>query len=416
MKDKRVIVHSDINHCYAQIEEMKFPQLRDVPMAVGGHEEARHGIILAKNDFAKTYDIKTGESLREAYAKCPQLTIVHPDYEEYIYYTQRVKDIYREYSDRVESYGLDEAWIDLSESTRMFGSGYTIAKTIQQRVFEEIGLTISMGLSFNKIFAKLGSDMDKHMGLVCITKENYKDKVWGLPVEDLFYVGKATKKKLQYLSITTIGDVARLPIGFMKDHLGKIGELLWWFANGEDVSEVVHTSHVDDVKSIGNAITSVKDITTLEEAKLVYFVLVESVASRMRDQGLQGNVVRITLRTKELTWCSRQRKLAQASNLSAEIMPHVMDLVNENHDFRLSLRTIGVTMSGLKQQESGYQQMNFFVSEQERAKQKRLEETMDEIRTKFGFSKAKRCAMLLDKELTNFNPKEDHIVYPQSFF
>ena len=256
----RIIVHSDINHCYAQIEEMRYPQLRDIPMVVGGNEEKRHGIILAKNDKAKAFHIKTGESLREALAKCPQLKIVPPDYEAYMYYTEQVKDIYREYSDQVESFGLDEAWIDLSGSTALFGSGLNIAKEMQRRIYTELGLTVSMGVSYNKIFAKIGSDMIKHMGMVEITRENYKEKIWPLPVQDLFYVGRATHKKLAYFSIETIGQLAQLPQGWMKDRFGKMGELIWWFANGEDVSEVALSSHQEEVKSVGNAITTCKDV------------------------------------------------------------------------------------------------------------------------------------------------------------
>ncbi|MEF9966919.1 MAG: DNA polymerase IV [Longicatena sp.] len=414
-QEDRVILHSDINHCYAQIEEMKCPQLRDVPMAVGGHEEARHGIILAKNDIAKTYQIKTGESLREAYAKCPSLLIIHPHYEEYIYYTEKVKDIYREYSDKVESFGLDEAWIDISESIALFGSGEHIARTIQERILSEIGLSVSIGLSFNKIFAKIGSDMIKKKGFVEITRKNYQEKIWVLPVEDLFYVGRATKKKLKYISIDTIGDLARLPQGWMKEHFGKMGELIWWFANGEDVSEVALSVHREPVKSVGNAITAPKDIGTFEEAKIVYYVLVESVASRLREQGLRGNVVSISLRNKDLSWFSRQRKITCATNIASEIMETVLDLVRKNYDFVVPLRAIGITMSGLEV-DSPYCQMNLFVSEEERHKQKKLEETVDDIRNKFGFEKAKRCAMLLDCELTTFNPKEDHVIHPVSYF
>lgn len=415
MNDQRVILHSDINHCYAQIEEMKYPELRHIPMAVGGHEEARHGIILAKNDLAKTYDIRTGETLREARAKCPQLCIIHPNYEEYIYYTNRVKDIYRQYSDKVESYGLDEAWIDLSESQKLFGNGYDIARTIQQRVYDEVGLSISIGLSFNKIFAKIGSDMVKYMGLVEITKQNYQDKVWCLPIEDLFYVGRATSRKLKAYSIMTIGDLARLPVGWMKDHFGKMGELIWWFANGEDISQVALFQHKDPVKSVGNAITAPKDITTFEEAKIVYYVLVESVASRLREQGLQGTVISISLRDKHLESFTRQRKIAQGTALTNEIMPHVLELLQEHYHFDIPLRSIGVTISGIET-DSAYHQINMFVDEEERHKQKCLEEAMEDIRSKFGFTKIRRCAMLLDKTLTGFNPKEDHIIYPESFF
>ncbi|MFV0394113.1 MAG: hypothetical protein ACK5LC_06920 [Coprobacillaceae bacterium] len=168
----KIILHSDINHCYAQIEEMMYPLLRHVPMAVGGKEENRHGIILAKNDIAKTYDIKTGESLREAFGKCANLTIIHPNYQKYIYYTNKVKSIYKRYSNHVESFGLDEAWIDVTDSVNLYGSGKEIAKRIQEEVYTELGLTVSIGISWNKIFAKFGSDLKKCMGLVEITKEN----------------------------------------------------------------------------------------------------------------------------------------------------------------------------------------------------------------------------------------------------
>lgn len=415
MCKNRIILHSDINHCYAQIEEMKVPQLREIPMAVGGYEESRHGIILAKNDLAKTYQIKTGETLREAKAKCPSLCILHPNYEEYLYYTERVKDIYRAYTDKVESYGLDEAWIDVSESAGLFGDGYALAKQIQKRVYAEIGLTISIGMSYNKIFAKLGSDMDKHMGLTLITEKNYKEKVWCLPVEALFYVGRATKKKLHQYSIETIGQLASLPVGWMKDHFGKVGELLWQFANGEDVSEVALSTQKDPVKSIGNAITAPKDIRTFEEAKIVYYVLVESVASRLREQGLQGDTVTIYLRDKKLQSFTRRRKLVQGVCLADEIMPHVLSLLKENYTFTLPLRSIGIAISGIEA-DMGMRQINLFVSEEERNKQKKLEETIDQIRFKFGFYKARRCGTLMDEVLSGFNPKEEHIIYPESFF
>lgn len=413
--EERVVLHCDINHCYAQIEEMKYPALRNIPMAVGGSEEKRHGIILTKNDKAKAYDIKTGESLREAYAKCPQLMIIHPNYEEYIYYTERVKDIYRMYSDKVEAYGLDEAWIDVSESITLFGGGVTIARTIQERVWKELGLTISIGVSFNKIFAKLGSDMIKPSGLVEITKDNYKDITWKLPVEDLFYVGRATKNKLYAYSILTIGDLATLECKWMKEHFGKMGELIWWFANGEDISEVALSTHQEQIKSVGNAITAPRNIESYEEAKLIYYVLVESVASRLRDQGFRGNIIRISLRNTDLVSFTRQQKITQVTNISTEIMEVVLDLLVSNYDFTIPLRSIGVTIAGLEADVPIFQ-MNLFMSVEERLKQKKLEETVDKIRGKFGFDKARRCAMLLATDLTSFNPKEDHVIHPVSYF
>lgn len=409
------IMHCDINHCYAQIEEMKCPELREVPMAVGGNEELRHGIILAKNLKAKEYNIKTGESLREAYEKCPELLIIHPNYEEYLYYSEKVKDIYREYTDLVESFGLDEAWVDISGSVGLFGSAYDIASTVQQRVLNEIGLTISIGLSYNKIFAKLGSDLIKPSGLVHITKDNFKEVVWKLPVQDLMYVGPATKAKLLSFGITTIGELALANPAFIKGKLGKMGEVVQCFANGVDLSQVMVSGYHEPIKSVGNSITSPKDINTFEEAKLVYYVLVESVASRLRDAGLRGSVISISLRNNKLESFTRQRKIYQSTNLADEIMEVVMALVKENYNFALPLRSIGVSISTLEP-DGLIHQMNLFVDEESRAKQRVLDRTIDQIRQKYGFAKLKRCSLLLDQELTDFNPKGDHVIHPISYF
>ncbi|WP_270325235.1 DNA polymerase IV [[Eubacterium] hominis] len=412
---ERIILHSDINHCYAQIEEMKNPHLRHIPMAVGGFEEKRHGIILAKNDLEKTFHIKTGESLREAYAKCPQLTIIHPHYEEYLYYTEQIKDVYRQFSDRVESFGLDEAWVDVSESSRLYGDGVSIARMIQKKVLQQYGITISIGVSFNKIFAKLGSDMVKHMGLVEITKANYKQMVWPLPVSELLYIGRSTASKLEACGIHTIGELASLPSGFMSEHFGKVGEILHTFANGWDETPVAKTTEQAPIKSIGNAITAVKDIVSFEEAKLIYYVLTESVASRLRESGLKGNVIHLSLRNMDLISFTRQKTIIQPTNLCEEIMPVVLDLLKKHYDFQIPLRTIGVSISGLRK-DDGYIQMNLFTSEKQREKQLVLEETMDAIRNKFGFEKIQRCSMKLDQKLTDFDPKHDHIIHPVSFF
>lgn len=266
---ERAIVHSDINHCYAQIEEMLNPELKQRPMAVGGSQEERHGIILAKNLHAKKYKIQTGETLDEARIKCPQLLILPPDYRRYQRITDQVKAIYREYTDRVEEYGLDEAWLDLTQSQRLFGPASQIARTIQQRVYVELGLTISIGLSFNKIFAKMASDFVKPSGFVTITRANFQEKIYPLSVRELFYVGAATQKKLEAWGITTIGDLASRDRQFMRRYFGKVGEMLHWFALGEDISEVALASEAIPVKSVGNSVTAVHDLHTHGEARLV---------------------------------------------------------------------------------------------------------------------------------------------------
>ena len=411
---ERVILHCDINHCYAQIEEMKFPQLRNVPMAVGGHEESRHGIILAKNLLAKKFKIKTGETLRDAKRKCPELVIVHPNYDDYLYYTEKVKDIYREYTDKVESFGLDEAWVDLSSSS-IFGSGEEVAKIIQKRVLEEIGLTISIGVSFNKVFAKLGSDLIKPSGLVVITRENYKETVWPLPVEDLFYVGKATKRKLEVMNINTIGELANTGVEVLRKRFGKMGEVLWGFANGYDLSNVTHIDYQREIKSVGNSVTAIRDIINYEDAKIVFYVLSESVASRLKESGLKGYVVSISLRNNKLEWFTRQQKRDIPTNISKEIMETTLELLKNNYDFSIPLRSIGISVSMLVPDDYP-SQMSLFINEEERDKAKRIDETLDKIRNRFGHYSIHRACVLLDSKLTGFSPKEDHIIHPVRYF
>ena len=413
MDNRRVVLHCDINHCYAQIEEMKVPELRKVPMAVGGHETTRHGIILAKNDLAKEYHIKTGESLREAYAKCPQLVVIPPNYDDYLYYSEKVKDIYREYTDRVESFGLDEAWIDVSASSKIYGSGEAIAREIKQKVYEQLGLTISVGVSFNKVFAKLGSDMIKPDGLVVIDEENYQQLVWPLPVEELIYIGRATKRKLNEFGIKTIGDLAVFRADLIESRMGKVGVMIHEFANGIDDKSVAFTGYQDEAKSVGNGITAIRDMRRLKDVELVFRVLAESVASRLRDMGVEGQVVTIGLRDNELHGLSRQRKLAEPTCLADEILAMAMQLTREHYSFILPLRSISLTMSDL-QKPAAVEQLSFFT-DHGKIKQRVLDETVDAIRSRYGFTKIKRCSMLLDDELTNFNPKADHIIFPVSF-
>lgn len=413
--NERVILHCDINHCYAQIEEMKYPQLKSVPMAVGGYETTRHGIILAKNDLAKPFGIKTGDTLREAYEKCPELLIIPPNYEEYLYYSGKIKDIYREYSDRVESFGLDEAWVDISESITRDRSKEIISKEIQDRVYAQLGIHISIGISFNKIFAKLGSDMNKKAGLTFITKENYQDIVWKLDVGELLYVGYATKHKLQRIGIETIGDLANINTLDLKDRLGKMGEIIGMFARGEDTSQVAR--YIDDksIKSVGNGITTPKDMVTIQDAKLVFYVLAESIASRLRDLHKKASTISIHLRDTNLSSFSRQMKTKEPLNLAHSIMEYVMKLLREHYQFFIPLRSITLSASDLCD-ESTTHQLSLFEDTKNMDQQRNLEMTIDHIRERYGFSKIKRCCMLCDEELTDFNPKSDHVIHPIGYF
>lgn len=415
MAKDRVIFHIDINHCYAQIEEMKFPALREVPMAVGGHEEKRHGIILAKNDPAKKFDIRTGESLREAREKCPDLLIIPPSYDDYIYYTSLVKDIYRRYSDHVESFGLDEAWVDYTASEALFGDPLKTAIRIQKEVHDEIGLDVSLGMSWNKVFAKLGSDMKKKDGPAVITRQNYRETVWPLPAEDLLYVGPATKRKLRERGITTIGELAVYPRQFLKKAMGIPGEMISVFANGGDTSPVTENGYRSPVKSAGNSMTMVHDVDNLEDLKPVYYVLCESVASRMRDHGMEGDVVSVSLRSSGLEWYGCERKMAEKTDVSGVIFKTAVQLVEELYDFEKPLRAVGVSVSGLRPF-SFHRQLNLFVDETAREKERAADLVMDEIREKYGYYSIRRACTAVDDELTAFNVKEEHTVHPVGYF
>lgn len=410
---EKAILHCDINHCYAQIEEMKYPELRNVPMVVGGREETRSGIVLARNQRARKYGIKTADTLREALEKCPDLCVVHPHYDDYVYYSEKIKDIYREYTDKVESFGVDEAWIDVSDSYLLFGSAEKIGREIQARALDEFGITISVGVSFNKIFAKLGSDMTKPSGFHVITKENYKEVVWPLEVGELLYVGSATKRKLNQIDIHTIGDLANYDVKKLKKLLGKPGEVIWAFANGFDESDVSNEEIMP--KSIGNGITTPRNLDTFQEVKHVLYVLVESVAARLKEQDLEGSVISLSLRDTELKSISRQKKLDQHTDLVDEIMDTLHYLINHAFDFNPPYRSLSVKVSNLRIKQEMYQ-IDLFSDPEDKTKAYKLENTIETLREKYGFEIVKRASLLIDEDITDFNPKGSHTIHPIGYF
>lgn len=399
----RVIVHSDINHCYAQIEEMRHPDLRNVPMAVGGSEEKRHGIILAKNDLAKAANIKTGESLRDAYRKCPNLKIIHPDYDAYVYYTEKIKDIYRKYTDRVESFGLDEAWIDLTQSQKLFGDGIELAKKIQDEVYETYGVTVSMGVSFNKVFAKLGSDLFKHKGFALITEQDVEDMIWPLPVEDLLMVGSRMKKHLNEMRIFTIGDLAKRSVHELDKRFGVMGHLLWIYANGLDDSEVHLNGYTRPPKSISHSKTVVKDIETMAQLREVFRVLSECIAADLRKAHLKGGSIRIHLRSSDLKSCSKQKKFEQYTDLAVDILDSAMDLASKLWLTDVPLRSVGIHVSMLSQTQN-FDQLDLFSQPQAREKERALEDVLYNIRSRYGYDSCRMASSRVDVQLTDFDP------------
>ncbi len=417
---ERVILHSDMNGFYASVECLYNPAIRDKPVAVGGDPESRHGIILAKNEIAKKFNIKTGEALWQALQKCPDLVIVRPHFERYLEFATLARNIYYEYTDQVEPFGLDEAWLDVSGSTRLFGPGVSIANQIRKRIRKELGITASVGVSWNKVFAKLGSDMKKPDATTYIDKDNYQEKVWPLPVSDLLYIGPATTRKLNRLGIYTIGELAHLDPKTMRRWFGKVGYLLWSYANGTDSSIVSAANAPIDIKSIGNSTTTPRNLETLDDVRITFTLLSESVAARLRSHRLLCNTIQIYIRDHTLFSFERQLKLPVATQLATEIAAAALNLFQTNYpglgvagsDVK-PLRSLGVRACNLER-ETKWQQLCLFPEEQRRLDLMVLEHTIDSIRSRFGHSAIARGLMLTDRRLSKTNPRE-HIIHPPAW-
>ena len=303
----RTILHCDMNNFYASVECFKNPKLKPYPVAVCGEVEERHGIVLAKNYKAKAYGVSTGEAIWQAKQKCPDLVIVPPHYDEYMSFSKAAREIYEHYTDQIEPFGMDECWLDCTGSTGIMGSGEKIANEIRERIKFELGLTISAGVSFNKIFAKLGSDMKKPDAVTVIDENNYREKVWPLPVSDLLYVGPQTTKKLRGMNVTTIGDLANFDPILLQSKFGVNGIKLWRFANGTDHASVKPSDYVDPIKSVGHGATSVVDLETNYDVWLALLDLAQDVGHRLRASELAAKGVQITVKDNELM--SRQYQM-----------------------------------------------------------------------------------------------------------
>lgn len=407
----RIILHSDCNCFYASVECALNPALKGKPVAVSGNPEKRHGIILAKSEEAKKFGVKTGEAIWQAKKKCPQLITLPPNFSKYVEYSKSVKEIYYKYTDMVESFGLDEAWLDVTGSTRLFGNGYKTAQKIRSRIKKELDITVSIGVSYNKIFAKLGSDYKKPDAVTLINKSNYKHMVWSLPAEDLLYVGSATKKKLNSLGIFTIGQIANTPVDILKKNLGKWGQMLHSFANGNDTSTVALYGETSLVKSIGNSTTSPRDLKDITDVKIIMGVLADSVARRMREQGLSCMLVSITVRDNSLCSFTRQKKLLSYTDITSEILSTALALFKESYSWKKPIRSLGLSVSELTCKDSGTQ-LSLFEDNKKRLRQESLDKTTDALKNRFGNFIINPAVMLKDTTLSGFNPKADHTIHP----
>ena len=380
----RVILHCDANGFYASVECLDNPALGQAPMAVAGDPEGRHGVILAKNELAKGYGVKTAETVWQARRKCPQLVLVPPRHSRYREISRLVNKIYLQYTSQVEPFGIDESFLDVTGSLALFGlDGEALAHRIRLQVKEQIGITISVGVSFNKVFAKLGSDMKKPDAVTVISRENYRDKVWPLPVSALLFVGGATRQALERHGVNTIGDLAGVDREEAAGWLGKSGEMLWHYARGLDEEPVKEYVQAEPVKSVGNGMTFRRDLLTEEEIRGGVRALTDEVAFRLRRYGLKCRTVQVHIKDPALKTISRQTTLARPTRLQRELYRAAMELIHAHWRPGAPIRALTVTGAGVIPDQEVYEQLSLLDDGQEaRRRQERLEEAVCQLRLK----------------------------------
>jgi len=410
----RVILHSDINNCFASIELLYRPELKGRPLAVCGEESARHGIVLSKDELAKKAGVKTGEAIWQAKRKCPDLQLAEPHFDRYIKYSRIVREIYADYTDRCEAFGIDESWLDIT-GCYACRDGAETARELNRRVRKETGLTVSVGVSWNKVLAKLGSDYKKPDAVTVIDRAHFKDVVWPLPAADLLMVGHSTSAGLARMGIYTIGDIARADPDILRQRFGKGGVMLHAFANGRDTSPVRRTDDVPEAKSIGNSTTAARDITDEREARLVLLTLSESVGARLRESGVKCRTVEVSIRSAEnLDWRSHRMRLRWATDLNDEILDCAMALFRECRGEGEVLRSAGVRALELVRADAP-EQLDLMCDYGTREKLRRLDCAMDGIRGKYGFESIRRAAVVCDRQLGALNAKDEHTVHLTGF-
>lgn len=394
MKKTPVILHSDLNCFYASVEIMLNPKLKDKPVAVCGSTENRHGIVLAKSELAKKCGVKTAMVNWEAKKLCPDLIMIEPNFDQYIKYSKLAREIYCRYTDLVEPFGMDECWLDVTDSRMLFGSGTDIAERIRNEMKNELGLTVSVGVSFNKVFAKLGSDMKKPDAVTEISIDNYKEKVWPLPVSELLYVGRSTVKKLDFYGVHTIGQLADTEPGLLKNWFGVKGEQLWHFANGTDTSKVMHKDYKSEVKSIGHGITCKTDLTSEREVWLVMLEMSQDIGHKLKMHNLVASGVQISIKNSDLHSKQYQCKLSYPTQSADVIAKWGRSLFDENLPERMSIRAVTVRAIDLHSADEAFQ-VDMFNDVSKIEKHEKLDNAVEIIRQRFG-KKSVRSAALLE--------------------
>ncbi len=375
-----------MNAFFASVELLSHPELANAPMAVCGNPENRHGIILAKNELAKKAGVVTAQTLWQARKKCPDLQVVPPHHDKYKHYSRLINEIYGRFTDMVEPFSIDESWLDVTASRKLFGNGKQIADTIRETVREELGLTLSAGVSFNKIFAKMGSDYKKPDATTVISRENYKEILWPLPVSEMFFVGAATAEKLKKSGIMTIGQLAQTDRILLENMLGKHGGQLYDYANGLDDSPVSHQWEKQKIKSVGNGITFKRDLSGMEDIKGAVMHLADTVAARLRHYEMKACGIKVDIKDTKLQTISRQKQLISPTNLAYEISDAAFEIIVSSWNIKNPVRMLTITGINLCDEDTGEQISLFAADTASREKAEKLERAMDSIRARYGKS------------------------------
>lgn len=380
---ERIILHSDINSCYVSVELLSHPELRGRPVVVGGDEQARHGIVLAKSEQAKRAGVKTGMVLWQARQLCPELVVLRPHYDAYADFSRRARAIYSQFTDRQEPFGLDESWLDIT-GCHAWKDGYLAAQDIRRRMKQELGLTVSVGVSWNKAFAKLGSDYRKPDAVTVLGRDNFREVVWPLPVSDLLFAGPASTRSLAALGIRTIGQLAQADPEMLRLRMGKGGLTLYRYANGWDTSPVRTFGDDPTAKSIGNSTTPPRDLLCEADARAILLALAEEVGGRLRESRMMAGLIEVSVRDAvSLQWRSHQRALARPTDMTRELFQVGMDLMRQLHTWPQPLRGLGLRTSSLRPADAP-EQTDLFTDYRRRDSLRRLDRAVDGIRAKYG--------------------------------
>ena len=395
---ERTILHSDMNCFYASVEMMLDPSLRGKPVAVCGSTENRHGIVLAKSELAKKAGVKTGMVNWEARQLCPGLIMVKPQYDQYLKYSELARNIYQRYTDQVEPYGMDECWLDVTGSYRVCGDGMKIAESIRQEIKEELGLTVSIGVSYNKIFAKLGSDMKKPDAVTEIPKDSFQEKVWPLPASDLLFVGRATAAKFNKYGIHTIGDIAATDPEFLRRLLGVNGVQLWKYAAGKDDTPVMHKDFVSPIKSVGHGITCTADLENEDEVWKVMLELSQDIGHRLRIHKLKASGIQISVRSNDLGFRQYQAPLSLSTQSPSAIAHKAIQIFHDNYRWTMPVRAVTVRAINLRPKDDP-EQINLFTDMRRVEKAEKLDDCIEEIRRRFGKRAVFQACLLGDLKM-----------------